>query len=80
LLTHGAVALEILYPCLIWVRVLRPLMLVGMVLLHLGIDLTLGLGEFTLAMITANAAFIPGSWLRGIFEFFSRPSVPPSTA
>jgi hypothetical protein len=70
-LTHGAVALEILYPCLVWVRVLRPLILTGMVLLHVGIDLTLGLGEFTLAMITANLAFIPGSWLRGVLGLFS---------
>jgi hypothetical protein len=77
LLTHGTVALEILYPCLIWVRVLRPLMLTGMILLHLGIDLTLGLGEFTLAMITANLAFIPGSWLRRIFGLFSGAGPPP---
>jgi Vitamin K-dependent gamma-carboxylase len=68
LLTHATVALEILYPVLIWVRVFRPLMLVGMVLLHLGIDQTLGLTEFSLAMIAGNLAFVSGRWLRGRYE------------
>jgi hypothetical protein len=64
-LTHATVALEVLYPVLVWVRVLRPLMLVGMILLHVGIDLTLGLREFSLAMIAGNLAFVSGAWLRG---------------
>jgi hypothetical protein len=64
-LTHASVALEILYPVLVWVRVLRPLMLVSMIFLHLGIDWTLGLTEFSLSMIAGNLAFVPGPWLRG---------------
>jgi hypothetical protein len=67
-LTHGTVALEILYPVLVWVRVLRPIMVVAMILLHVGIDLTLGLTEFSLAMIAGNLAFVSGSWLRGEFR------------
>jgi hypothetical protein len=63
-LTHATVALEILYPVLVWVRVLRPIMVVGMILLHVGIDLTLGLTEFSLAMIAGNLAFVSGAWLR----------------
>jgi hypothetical protein len=65
LLTHGTVALEILYPILVWVRVCRPLMVLGMVGLHLGIILTMGLTEFSLSMIAANLAFVSPRWLRG---------------
>jgi hypothetical protein len=67
-LTHATVALEILYPALVWVRALRPLIVVSMILLHVGIDLTLGLTEFSLAMIAGNLAFVSGSWLRGEFR------------
>lgn len=65
-LTHGGLFLELLYPVLVWVRVLRPLVLVSMFLLHLGIDLTLGLTEFGLAMLAGNLAFVDGRWLRGL--------------
>jgi hypothetical protein len=64
-LTHATVALEVLYPVLVWVRVLRPLMLIGMISFHVCIDLTLGLREFSLAMIAGNLAFVSGAWLRG---------------
>jgi hypothetical protein len=64
-LTHFSVGIEIVYPVLIWVRVLRPLMILGMVLLHFGIDQTLGLTEFSLAMIAGNLSFVSGRWLRG---------------
>jgi hypothetical protein len=67
-LTHATVALEVLYPVLVWVPVLRPLMLIGMILLHVGIDLTMGLREFSLAMIAGNLAFVSGPWLRGEFR------------
>jgi hypothetical protein len=67
-LTHATVALEVLYPVFVWVRVLRPLMITGMILLHVGIDLTMGLREFSLAMIAGNLAFVSGSWLRGEFR------------
>jgi hypothetical protein len=72
LLTHATVALEILYPVLVWVRVLRPLMVLGMVLLHLGIDYTLGLTEFSLSMIAGNLAFVSGPALRGRFPAAGR--------
>jgi hypothetical protein len=67
-LTHATVGLEVLYPVLIWSRVLRPLMILGMILLHVGIDLTMGLREFSLAMIAGNLAFVSGSWLRGDYR------------
>jgi hypothetical protein len=70
-MTHCGLLLELLYPVLIWVRPLRPLMIASAILLHLGIDLTLGLFEFGLVMTAANLAFIPGERLRGLWE---RPS------
>jgi hypothetical protein len=60
-LTHATVALEIVYPVLVWFPICRPLMLLGMVLLHLGIDRTLGLTEFSLSMIAGNLAFVSGN-------------------
>lgn len=65
-LTHGGLLLELLFPVLIWVKKLRPLLIAGMVALHLGIALTLGLGEFALAMLAGNIAFVSGPWLRSL--------------
>lgn len=66
-MTHGALALEVCYPALIWVTRLRPLYLAMVVSLHVGIGLTApGLTEFGLAMIAANLAFVPGPWLRSL--------------
>jgi len=66
-LTHVSLAIEITYPVLIWVPILRPLVLASVLALHLGISLmSPGLTEFALAMITANLAFVSGTWLRGL--------------
>ncbi len=67
LLTHTSLLLELLYPVLIWVKILRPLMLTGAVAMHVGIAVTNpGLAEFALAMLAANLAFVSGTWLRGL--------------
>jgi predicted DCC family thiol-disulfide oxidoreductase YuxK len=65
-LTHAGLALELSYPVLVWVRLLRPLMMAAIILMHVGIGLTLGLTEFTLAMIAGNLAFCDGRWLRSL--------------
>jgi predicted DCC family thiol-disulfide oxidoreductase YuxK len=66
-LTHAALALELTYGVLIWVRVLRPLVIAAAVALHVGIALSApGLIEFGLAMIAANLAFVAGRWLRSL--------------
>ncbi len=65
LLTHLTIALELFYPILVWVRLLRPIVVVGMILLHAGIELTLGLTEFSLAMIAGNFAFLPSRLFGG---------------
>lgn len=64
--THAGLALELSYPVLVWVRPIRPLMMAAVVLMHVGIGLTLGLTEFSLAMIAGNLAFCDGRWLRGL--------------
>lgn len=73
-LTHASLALELLYPILVWVPIARPLMLVGIVGLHAGIGLmSPGLAEFSAAMIAANLAFVPGGWLRRLLSDPDRP-------
>ncbi len=73
-LTHASLALELLYPILVWIRITRPLMLAGMAGLHLGIAvMSPGLSEFTLAMLAANLAFVSGSWLRMLVADPDRP-------
>ncbi len=64
--THAGLALELGYPVLVWVRPIRPLMMALIVLMHAGIGLTLGLTEFSLAMIAGNLAFCDGRWLRSL--------------
>jgi predicted DCC family thiol-disulfide oxidoreductase YuxK len=74
-LTHASLALELLYPILIWIRITRPLMLVCAAAMHVGIAaMSPGLTEFSLAMLTANLAFAAGSWLR---RFVVDPDSPP---
>jgi predicted DCC family thiol-disulfide oxidoreductase YuxK len=66
-LTHFSLALELLYPILIWPRITRPLILAGVVAMHLGIAaINPGLMEFSLAMFAANLAFVSGTWVRGL--------------
>jgi hypothetical protein len=76
-LTHASLALELLYPILIWVGILRPLVLAGMVVLHVGIAvINPGLTEFALIMIAANLVFFSGAWLRGLVAGFSADALP----
>jgi hypothetical protein len=74
-LTHAGLFLEISYPVLIWVRKLRPLILASVVLMHLGIDLVLGLTEFGLTMIAANLAFVSGPWIRRLTSGARSPGI-----
>ncbi len=66
LATHAGVLLEISFPVLVWTNKLRPLLLVSVALMHLGIDLCMGLTEFGLAMVAATLAFASGPWLRSL--------------
>jgi predicted DCC family thiol-disulfide oxidoreductase YuxK len=65
LLTHASLAIELLYPIFIWIKILRPLLLTAVVALHVGIAvMSPGLTEFALVMLAGNLAFVPGAWLR----------------
>ena len=76
LLTHATLALELLYPILIWIAIARPMVLAYAVAMHAGIALmSPGLTEFTLAMLTANLAFVSGSWLRRLATGSDRPAL-----
>jgi len=73
-LTHAGLLFELSFPILVWVPALRPLVLACAVLTHTGIDLALGLTEFGLAMLTANVAFVSGSWLRSLVTGRTQPA------
>jgi hypothetical protein len=59
LLSHFTVFWELSFCALIWVRSLRPLVLLAAVVLHLGIGATMGLWTFSLAMLIGCASFLP---------------------
>jgi predicted DCC family thiol-disulfide oxidoreductase YuxK len=75
-LTHVSLALELLYPVLIWVPIVRPILLAGVAALHVGIAvMSPGLTEFALAMLAGNLAFVSGAWLRGLVADPAGPGV-----
>lgn len=63
LATHATVSLEILYSILVWFRGWRPWILAGTLVMHVGIAASMGLTEFSMAMVAGNLAFVPASWL-----------------
>ncbi len=59
--------LEIGLPFLIWLPRWRPVCVIGAVMLHVGIALTMGLTSFSVLMILLLASFIPPeAWKKGI--------------
>jgi hypothetical protein len=57
--TYGTLAVELMLAILIWNRAARPLVLALGVGLHTGIDLTLRIGFFSAAVLTAYLVFVP---------------------
>lgn len=87
LATHVVILWELSFAYLIWVRPLRPFMLVIGVLMHLGIGAFLGMWTFGLIMIFGYVAFLQPAtvrtivaWPRRMFSGVSKSSVPGSTA
>jgi predicted DCC family thiol-disulfide oxidoreductase YuxK len=72
-MTHSGLLFEVLYPFLIWNRWARPVLLAFAVALHVGIGLTLGLAEFSAAMLVGNFAFVSGPWLRSLVTGLRQP-------
>jgi predicted DCC family thiol-disulfide oxidoreductase YuxK len=76
LITHARLTLELLYPVLVWVKIVRPLVLTGVVAMHVGIAvMSPGLTEFALVMIAGNLAFVSGPWLRGLVTGPTQPAL-----
>jgi hypothetical protein len=64
LATWGTLALEGSIPILIWNRRLRPYVAAAGIALHLGIDLSIRVGFFSVAMFTLYLAFLDPDWAR----------------
>nr|WP_223838126.1 HTTM domain-containing protein [Streptomyces venezuelae] len=63
LLTYGTVAVQVAFPFTVFNRRIKNVLLAVMVLEHLGIAVLLGLPVFSLAMIAADAVFLPTAFL-----------------
>jgi hypothetical protein len=55
---------------LIWIPALRPLVLAGAVVLHLGIGATMGLWTFSLVMLIGCASFLPAEGVAKLLAAF----------
>jgi hypothetical protein len=65
LMTYGTLALELSLGILIWNRRLRPYVLALGVSMHLGIDYAIRVAFFSLGVISAYIAFVPGETMNG---------------
>lgn len=82
-LTHATVFFELTFCVFVWKRSLRPLVLLGGTMLHLGIGGFLGMWTFGLAMILTYVGFLPPEWIASTESPSpSRPPLadPPGTA
>ncbi|GAA3722630.1 HTTM domain-containing protein [Streptomyces tremellae] len=61
--TYGTVMVQVAFPFTLFNRRVKNVLLVGMMLEHAGIAVLLGLPFFSLAMITADAVFLPTGFL-----------------
>jgi hypothetical protein len=71
-LTWGTLVLEASIGVLVWVRRLRPWVLLAGVCLHLGIEYRLRVGFFSWAMLTTYLAFVPGERAEQILAWAAR--------
>ncbi|MZD04002.1 HTTM domain-containing protein [Streptomyces sp. SID5785] len=63
LVTYGTVAVQVAFPFTVFNRRVKNVLLVLMIMEHVGIAVVLGLPFFSLAMITADAVFLPTPFL-----------------
>jgi hypothetical protein len=64
--TYAVLAIELVYPALIWPQRTRPYLLVAALLLHLQIGLWMGMPYFACVMSLGHLSFLPWPWLRGL--------------
>ncbi|MEZ6063417.1 MAG: HTTM domain-containing protein [Planctomycetaceae bacterium] len=68
LLTHGTIVWEVSFAALVWVRPVRPIVLLIGFLLHIGIGGMMGMWTFGLIMIFGHIAFWPKHWVSRLVE------------
>jgi hypothetical protein len=61
-MTYGTLAIEFSVPILVWNRRLRPWVMLAGVSLHLGIEYSIRVGFFSLAMLTLYLSFLDPVW------------------
>ncbi|MFJ5092946.1 HTTM domain-containing protein [Streptomyces sp. NPDC088557] len=66
LLTYGTVLVQVAFPFTLFHRKVKNVLLVAMMLEHAGIAVLLGLPVFSLAMISADAVFLPTPFLMAL--------------
>ncbi|MGI5196492.1 HTTM domain-containing protein [Streptomyces sp. CA-288835] len=87
LVTYGTVAVQVAFPFTLFNRRVKNVLLAAMITEHAVIAVVLGLPFFSLAMIAADAVFLPTSFLRRLggwaarvrvrlFSRGSRPTIP----
>ena len=64
LITYGTVIVQVAFPFTLFNRRVKNVLLVAMMLEHASIAIVLGLPFFSLAMIAADAVFLPTDFLR----------------
>lgn len=63
LATYGTIAIEIVFPFLVWTRRFRPYMLAAAVFLHLQFALLMKLYYFSFVMVMGHMSFLRHEWL-----------------
>ncbi|SEK73814.1 HTTM domain-containing protein [Streptacidiphilus jiangxiensis] len=71
-ITYGTVIAQVGFPFLVFNRRIKNVMLTLMIAEHLGIAIVLGLPFFSLAMITADAVFLPTGFLARLGQGVAR--------
>lgn len=74
LITYGTVGVQVAFPFALFNRRVKNVLLAGMMGEHLAIAVLLGLPFFSLAMIAADAVFLPTGFLRGAGRLAARGS------
>jgi hypothetical protein len=72
LVTYGTVAVQVAFPFTLFNRRVKNVLLVAMMTEHAVIAVVLGLPFFSLAMIAADAVFLPTSFLRRLSGWAAR--------
>jgi hypothetical protein len=72
LITYGTVVVQVAFPFTLFNRRVKNVLLAAMITEHAVIAVVLGLPFFSLAMIAADAVFLPTSFLRRLGEWAAR--------